>query len=454
MNSYAATNCLWDTMTGANRGQFHQFYMMNALVDAYKNDEDANALTLMQCQSTFWQHIVSHFGTDYTLYDIGELTYDSSNIGGNFISANATWGSGTATLTQTDGGDSMFTGMTGLLQATGYTSTPITLTRTGPHTATFPQAASASPSGALFSVLSHPIDSDDYYGGQGTDVSPHQIDWRAGTPGTFALQIPDYSVYGAQVPGGQSWNAATGDKFNWSSFTGFNPAPTPGGLQPHQPYYAVNMHTGTICGMSWSSGGGGTERFQTCSAHGMSGTRAVSISGNSTVGSYPAGLGGLNLTCTVIDTTHFDCPLTPDPGVASIKGNYNSFNLATTPGGTAVDVTDTSDPSNAATHNIYAVPANAPVGYWVDYFGTQGYLASGHGAMNAMLASCVTGMTPVLDKNNARFSYALTYAGYDPSSLGTFYQGSPKNAFQTTFGGAACGTTPSSGAAPISALVH
>jgi hypothetical protein len=447
-NSYAATNCLWDTATGTNRGQFHQFYMMNVLVNAYNNDEDANALTLMNCQSTFWQHIVSTFGTDYPLYAIGESTYDTNNIGGGLLSVNATWAGGIATLTQT-GGDNMFTGETGTPQIAGYTNTPVTLTRTGPTTATFPQVASASPASGSFNIISNPIDSDDYYGGIATDVGAHPIEWLTGSPGTFALGVSDYSVYGGQTPGGQSWNPANGDKFNWVSFVGFNNSKAPGGLQVHQAYYAVNMHAGTICGMSWSSG---TETFQTCSAHGMSGTRKVGISGNSAIGSSPAGIGGVNLTCTITDGTHFTCPIAVDPGVASIKGNYNSFNLATTRGGTAVDTTDTSDPSHPGIYDFYSVPANAPIGYWVDYPGPQGYLTSGHGAMNAMLASCVTGMAPVMAKADARWNYYQTYFGY--SSLGAYYQAGPKNAFQTTFGGSGCSTPPPSSSAPISAMVH
>src|SRR4029077_12473719 len=113
-NSYAATNCLWDTATGTNRGQFHQFYMMNVLVDAYNNDEDSHALTLMNCQSTFWQHIVSTFGTDYTLYNIGEETYDTETIGGNRITVSAPCSGGIATLTQTDAGHVMFTATSGI----------------------------------------------------------------------------------------------------------------------------------------------------------------------------------------------------------------------------------------------------------------------------------------------------------------------------------------------------
>ncbi len=325
----------------------------------------------------------------------------------------------------------LFTGMTVSLNASGYASGPYTLTRTGVDTATFPVTCNGSVNGD-FTANGNIIDSDDFVGFQSTDVGLNAIHWVSGTPGSFSITFYDYSS--GSGPGGQSWNPVSGDRFVFKSMHGNNFGIAPGGLLFHQPYYTVNTHAGVISSISWNAG---TLTANTASAHGITNGTTVSmgITGSGALGN-PLGLG---LTCTITSATQFTCPLASDPGTTTLPGNYNTSQLATTKGGTPLAITD----SNDFGHDVAALPANPPSGYWVDYPGNANYPTNAWGAANAMIASGVTGLGDYLAAVENRLLYEQTYFnngtgstfnGLGSTRAGRHFQGDPKNAMQSSFG--------------------
>jgi hypothetical protein len=439
---WAAANCYWIPPGGGTRGTWNYGYMVNVLAQAANAAEDADALSLLDCSGNYFKHVVSSFG-GYPLYSFFDMTnYDiGSHVGGGgtqpALAANFAWSAGTATITVTEAGwtNNLFTGMTVSVSAglSGYNGTR-TLTRTGPTTATFPLVANpgGSSSGTI-TFLSNVNDSDAQWSAIYSTSPPTsiiQLSWLAGSPGSFAVLYSDYTAYTGRV-GGQSWNPTDEDKFIFPPVRGLtiSPGTAPGGLEVHRPYYAVNTHKGAICGMSWS---GGTETFTACSAHGIPAGAVVrmGITGNQGLSGTPFGFGQF-LTCTRTTTTQFTCPLVSDPGNPTVKGEYNTAQLATSPGGAPLAITDTF----VLELEFGAVPANAPPGYWVGFIDPGAYVPNVRGAISSMIASGITGLERVIADADARLDYIRSY--WNIGSRGSYFRSNPKNAMQSSFGSVA-----------------
>src|SRR6267154_1117716 len=111
--------------------------MVNALVDAASNNEDADAKSLLQCTATWLNHAYNMFNGDYSLYATGDNPYDiGKDPAGTFVDTGTfTWSSGTATITLPSDLN-LFTGEVLSISAGAYSGLH-TITRTGPTTATF-----------------------------------------------------------------------------------------------------------------------------------------------------------------------------------------------------------------------------------------------------------------------------------------------------------------------------
>jgi hypothetical protein len=446
-NNWAASNCYWMPPGGGTRGAWNYAYMVNTLVDAANAAEDSDALSLLNCSATWYNHVLNVFG-GYSLYSYFDITAydDGGHSTGQFMDASFSWSSGTATMTLiSTGAGSLFTGETLSVGAGAYSGAH-TITVTSPTTATFP--LDPNPGGSttgLVIPVGNLNSSDATYStswGLSPNTSISYLGWHSGTPGSIAVLFTDYSAYGPPYrPGGQSWNPANGDKFIFPPVTpGIQPATAPGGLTVQTPYYTVNTHAGPISNTTWSSG---TLTVTATTAHGIpAGTYAMGINGNTHIGS----IYGTLLTCTVTTTTQFTCPLASDPGLpAVVHGEFNTAQLATSPGGTPLAITN----SNSIHDDFGSIPSNAPSGYWIGFNEPGSYLANLRGAWSAMIASGVTGMNPVLADANTRLMYTRNYWGI--GTLGDYFRSNPKNAFGTQFGS---GAPPPPPPIPLPAGAH
>jgi len=256
--SWAATNCYWRFPGGSSRGPWNFFYMVNVLIDAASNNEEADAKSLLNCTATWLNHAYGAFNGDYSLWATAEAPYDlGKDDGGPFILANLSWAAGIATITLPSEGN-LFTGEVMNVQGVGYNGV-YTITRTGPTTATFPLVADpGGPAVGQLNAVAQLVTSDAMFSslyGVAPPTSIIYLAWNSGTPGSVAQVFTDYSAYGSFTPGGQSWQPANGDKYIFPPYYGGSPFTLPpGGLVVSQPYYIVNTHAGPISGMSWASG--------------------------------------------------------------------------------------------------------------------------------------------------------------------------------------------------------
>ncbi len=439
--AWARNNCYWMPPSYPARDSWMLNYVNNVLVNAYNSDEDSNAFIMLQCNATWYQHVLSAFSSEYLLHNISEYPFDVANVGNPVTlfrgdPASFTCSSGTVTMTATPPHLGLYTGQIIAVNATGYTGNQ-TITRTGVDTATFAATCAGSVSGN-FNPVAQLNASDDTFGSDQTDVNLDYIYWLSGTPGSFSLRYYDYSA--GSGPGGNSWNPTNGDKFIFKPLAGLQAGVVPGGLLFAQPYYTVNTHFGQIANSTWNSG---ILTVNTSGAHGITlgTTVSMGITGNA---------GGMNLNCVITTTTQFTCPLGSDPGPSAGGNiNYNTSQLSDSKGGTPLAITDT----NNMLHNFSVIPANPPASYWVDYPGNADYPANAWGAANAMKASGITGLDTYIAAVEARLLGQQTYFGNGsgttwntpPSTrAGTFFQTSPKNAMQSTFGSGTPPTPPSS----------
>jgi hypothetical protein len=253
------------------------------------------------------------------------------------------------------------------------------------------------------------------------------LDYAAGAPGTFAWSYVDYSG-GAHGAGGAEWHPADGDKAIFPPFNSVGPTdPLPGGMSWAVPYYAVNTHSGSLSALSWASTAGGTVTAATSSAHGipLGGTYAIAINGTN-----PAGYQHGYTACTVIDTTHFTCPLASNPGVATYFGTYNTFNMAASPGGTPLTITTTGMIND--NFKTGALPASPPPNWLGTDFpdAPASYPANMTSGINYMQAVGVTGISTMQTDLANRFNAMIAYFGL---TRGTFFQTNPKFAIGSSY---------------------
>jgi hypothetical protein len=432
-NDWARDNCYWLVAGGGGRGSWHYSYMINALVAAANGAEDSDAMSLLNCSARWFSHALNTFG-GYTLYSYLDLgAYDiGAQPFGPFGQGTLSWSVGTATLT-TDGDQNFFTGeklfVDGALR---------TITRTGPTTATFPLTTDpGGPRVVGYQPIGQPNSSDaTYVNGYGTSPQTSVViaSWRAGNPGSWAVTYADYSAYIGKN-GGESWNPVDGDKYLFNPVSpGIGIIPPPGGLEVHKPYYTVNTHAGPISNTAWASG---TLTVTTVSPHGITigDTVMMGINGNNSIGGY-LNINPGPISCTIITSTQFTCPVATDPGPPSGRqGTYNTAQLAASPGGEPLAITNTGTIAN----DFGSVPVNPPSGYWVGFSDPSAYLPNAYGAFSALVASGATGMNAVVADAANRLAYTRSYLG--SGSFGDYFRSNPKNAMQTSFG--AGGSPPS-----------
>ncbi len=316
---------------------------------------------------------------------------------------------------------------------TNYNGTfPITVT--SPTTWTYHLASDPGGTASTAGIRLHgSLISDDAHlavdflmeGGPAGDVgNAFWTHWSAGTPGTFSKNYWDYS--GSNGAGGAEWHPADGDKIIFPPFNSCcDPnALAPGGLSYATPYYAVNTHFGSLSALSWS---GGVIFATTSSAHGLTIGNTYNIGIN---GTAPAGY-EWSYDCTIASTTTFTCPSTlGNPGVATYFGTWNTYNMAASPGGSALAITDTRLINDNFKSGM--LPASAPPNWLgTDYVNASiSYPPLMTGGWNYMAAVGVTGFSTFSADALRRFNATLAYFGF---TRGTFFQVNPKWAIGSSF---------------------
>lgn len=436
-NNWSKDNCFWVPPGGGNRNPWMLNYMNTIMVSAYNANEDPNALWFLNCSATWYKHSFAAFGNYFNLYAGDEKAYDTGAIGSrgslNITSAHFSWADGTATVTLDNPNETaeLFDGETIYVSAAGYDpNAPHTLTRTSAITATFPLTSNPGATvGGTFQAVGKVIGSDAMYSHAGPPpTNLYQIAWNPGTPGSFA------EAYNTSA-GVASWNPANGDKFIFSPYIPVLAGQVPGGLLSAKPYYVVNMHKGDNCGMIWSAG---TLTVTTCAAHGLAigesyiiGINETDVPGLAYQGNYGSTLspGPFLSNCQATGAKYFTCPVAANPGSGSQFGKFNTANLAESPGGPPLAISD----ANSMNPNAWDgwVAADPPAGYWVDYPWNGGYLALALNALNGMIASGVPGLAGYKADADYRFGYLLARFG---NTANGFWGNNPKNAMSTCFG--------------------
>lgn len=436
-NNWSKENCFWVPPGGGNRNPWMLNYMNTIMVSAYNANEDPNALWFLNCSATWYNHSFAAFGNYFNLYAGDEKAYDTGAIGSrgslNITSAHFSWADGTATVTLDNPSETaeLFDGEMIYVSAAGYDpNAPHNLTRTSAITATFPLTSNPGATvGGTFQAVGKVIGSDAMYSHAGPPpTNLYQIAWNPGTPGSFA------EAYNTSA-GVASWNPANGDKFIFSPYIPVLAGQVPGGLLSAKPYYVVNMHKGDNCGMIWSAG---TLTVTTCAAHGLAigesyiiGINETDVPGLAYQGNYGSTLspGPFLSNCQATGAKYFTCPVAANPGSGSQFGKFNTANLAESPGGPPLAISD----ANSMNPNAWDgwVAADSPAGYWVDYPWNGGYLALALNALNGMIASGVPGLAGYKADADYRFGYLLARFGMTANG---FWGNNPKNAMSTCFG--------------------